>query len=100
MGEAVNVSLLMFSVVSFIGITLVVDETVFGLGLNDSVIPNDEIGIQYMTEEAIGIMFCFVYVVANSVSKGFETYYSRPCSPRWFHEQKPELLFPGVLHYF
>ena len=77
MGETVNVSLLVFSVVSFIGITLVVDETVFGLGEDAVEIPNDEMGVQYLTNEALGIMFCFVYVVANSLSKGLETYYGR-----------------------
>ena len=60
MAEAINVNLLVFSVVSFIGVTLVVDETVFGLGSQEVEIPNDEIGIQYLTDEAIGIMFCFV----------------------------------------
>lgn len=100
MGESVNVSLLVFSVVSFIGITLVVDETVFGLGLDDSEIPNNELGMKYMTEEAIGIMFCFVYVVANSISKGFETYYGTFCSLSRIFEQKPGLLLSGVVYYF
>lgn len=94
-----NVNLLIFSVISFIGITLVVDETIFGLGDYEEVeIPNDEAGIQYMTDQALGIMFCFVYVVANSVSKGFETYYCKHPSSSVIHEPKPVFFLHRALH--
>lgn len=73
--ETINLSLMLFSVVSFIGVTLVVDSTVFGIGVADENIPNTQAGMDYMTAEAFGVMFCFVYVFANSASKVMETHF-------------------------
>lgn len=99
--ETINLNLLLFSVVSFIGITLVVDSTVFGLGVaDDNSIPNTEAGIDYMTTEAFGVMFCFVYVFANSVSKVMETHLGRHTSSRQLFEQKSDLcLYRDVCSY-
>ena len=67
--------MIIFTIISFIGITLVVDSTVFGLG-SEEVLP-EHLSIQYYEDQARGIMFCFLYVVANSFSKYVETIYSR-----------------------
>lgn len=80
--DDVNVNLLIFSLVSFVGVTLVVDSTIFGLGSADEPeIPNNEAGIAYLRTEMLGIMFCFAYVFFIAFSKVLETYYGSPPFP-------------------
>ena len=75
-GDTIDVKLLLLTVLSFIGMTMVVDSTIFGLGMNS--IPDAErYQIDYYKSQAVGIIFCFIYVIANSLSKFFETIYGR-----------------------
>lgn len=76
--ESVDIYLLLFSLVSFVGITLVVDSTVFGLGVQDELQPTDpQAVVEYFENTMVGMLCCFLYVLANSLSKFFETVYSR-----------------------
>lgn len=77
--ENINITLIIFSVVSFIGITLVVDSSVFGLGEDTTQEYPDEdpaMLVSYFQKEMLGILFCFTYVIANSVSKVIECHYN------------------------
>lgn len=69
-------TILLLSVVSFVGVTLVVDASVFGFGGDTVEFADDEEAIRYLKMEMLGIMFCFVYVIANSLSKFLETVYA------------------------
>lgn len=73
--ENPNVTILFLSVISFIGVTLVVDASVFGFGTDTVEFADDEEAVKYLKLEMLGIMFCFVYVIANSLSKFLETTY-------------------------
>ncbi len=76
--ESVDIYLLLFSLVSFVGVTLVVDSTVFGLGVEEEVQSSDpQVVIEYFHNTMVGMLCCFLYVLANSLSKFFETVYSR-----------------------
>lgn len=75
--ERVNIKLLIISVISFIGITLVVDSTVFGLGeVPDEVFMDTEEEIQHFQNQILSLLACFVYVIVNSLCKFLETVYS------------------------
>ena len=76
--ERVDIYLLLFSLVSFVGVTLVVDSTIFGLGVEETAQSTDPaVLVEYFQNTMVGILCCFLYVLANSLSKFFETVYSR-----------------------
>ncbi len=72
--DNVQVSLIIFSVISFVGITLVIDASIFGLEEEPEETPNTTAAILYFEQQMYGILSCFVYVIANAFSKGLETY--------------------------
>ena len=76
--DVIDLKLVFFTVLSFIGVTLVVDSTIFGVGINEAPIysDNDPAAILYYQNQAIGMLYCFLYVVANAFSKFLETIYS------------------------
>lgn len=73
--ENIDLSLLILSIVSFIGISLVVDSSVFGIGAPPEISLSEAQTIEYWKNQMLGILFCFVYVIANAISKFFETIY-------------------------
>ena len=87
-------SLVAFSLLSFVGVTLVVDASVFGLADEPADTPNSQAAVEYFEHQMYGILFCFVYVIANSVSKGFESHFSRPHSHRLVPEPVAVVLLP------
>jgi len=77
--DVIDVRLIIFTVISLIGVTLVVDSSIFGLGKGseiDGLRDDDPAAILYYQNQAIGMLYCFVYVVANAFNKFFETIYT------------------------
>lgn len=78
--EFINIRMIVFALVMFSGVTLVVDSTVFSVGTDTSGDPTqfmtDSEAENYYKEQALGLLFCFVYVIGNSLGKLMETIYS------------------------
>lgn len=99
--DVIDVKLIIYAAASFLGVMLVVDPTIFGLGDADPA-KGGNLPAEYYKKQALGVLFCFVYVIANSISKVFETIYSRPESRS--HQHEPSSILPirrdvGPLHF-